>query len=83
MNHNLIIKYCNKLILIFADYPYIENFLYALYANLIAKQCESERKIQVQKLSLASYCLSEFAYAMGEEYTVITWQPEKYKPSKM
>jgi len=58
-------------------FVYIENFLKttmtALYADLLIKQCELERKMLIQKLSLATYSLSEFAYAMGEGpgYTAI------------
>ncbi|KAF0725220.1 Reverse transcriptase domain-containing protein [Aphis craccivora] len=51
-------------------FVYIENFLRttmtSLYADLLNKQCELERKMIIQKLSLASHSLSEFAYAMGE-----------------
>lgn len=51
-------------------FVYIENFLKTtitlLYADLLTKQCELQGKILIQKLSLASYSLSEFAYAMGE-----------------
>lgn len=51
-------------------FVYIENFLKttmtSLYADLLTKQCELERKMIIQKLSLASHSLSEFAYAMGE-----------------
>ncbi|KAE9544226.1 hypothetical protein AGLY_001405 [Aphis glycines] len=51
-------------------FVYIENFLKntitSLYNELIRKQCEIERTQLLFKLSLATYSLDEFAYAMGQ-----------------
>ncbi|CAI6347744.1 unnamed protein product [Macrosiphum euphorbiae] len=51
-------------------FVYIENFfkntISSLYNELIRKQCEIDRTQLLFKLSLATYSLDEFAYAMGQ-----------------
>lgn len=50
-------------------FVYIENLFKTaitdLYTDIMMKQCELEKKIIQQKLTLASYNLPEFAYAIG------------------
>ncbi|XP_022172846.1 uncharacterized protein LOC111035512 [Myzus persicae] len=44
----------------------LENTITSLYNELIRTQCEIERTQLLFKLSLATYSLDEFAYAMGQ-----------------
>lgn len=49
-------------------FVYIENFLMSsttsLYANLVIKQCNLERKLLLQKLAISTYSLIEFAFTI-------------------
>lgn len=50
-------------------FVYVENFfkstITSLYNDIIKKQCDLERKILEQRLTLASSSISDFAYLMG------------------
>jgi len=50
-------------------FVYVENFfkstITSLYNDIVKKQCDLERKLLEQKLSLASSSISDFAYLMG------------------
>ncbi|CAH1731689.1 unnamed protein product [Aphis gossypii] len=51
-------------------FVYVENFfkstITSLYNDIIKKQCDLERKILQQKLTLAFSNISDFSYLMGE-----------------